>query len=72
MRKRPLRTREQARADIERRGISLAEWAREHGVNPKRVYDVISGRNIGMFGESHRIAVLLGLREGDLTEQVKA
>ena len=34
MRKRPLRTREQARADIERRGISLAEWAREHGVNP--------------------------------------
>lgn len=37
MRKRPLRTREQARADIERRGISLAEWAREHGVNPKRV-----------------------------------
>ena len=72
MRKRPLRTREQARADIERRGISLAEWAREHGVNPKRVYDDISGRNIGKFGESHRIAVLLGLREGDLTEQVKA
>ena len=72
MRKRPLRTREQARADIERRGISLAEWAREHGVNPKRVYDVISGRNIGKFGESDRIAVLLGLREGDLTEQVKA
>lgn len=72
MRKRPLRTREQARADIERRGISLAEWAREHGVNPKRVYDVISGRNIGKFGESYRIAVLLGLREGDLTEQVKA
>ena len=72
MRHRPLRTREQARADIERRGISLAEWAREHGVNPKRVYDVISGRNIGKFGESHRIAVLLGLREGDLTEQVKA
>ena len=59
-----LKTPEQARKEIESQGISISAWAHKNGLSPRPVYDVLSGRNKGRFGESHRAAVLLGLKEG--------
>jgi len=43
-------------------GLSVADWAREHGFSLPLVYAVLKGRNRASRGESFRIAVALGLR----------
>ncbi|WP_136067115.1 DNA-binding protein [Modicisalibacter radicis] len=57
-------TREQARNELERRGISIAEFSRAHKLNPNLVHDLLAGRKKGLRGESHRAAVLLGIKDG--------
>jgi len=57
---------EEARADLVRRGKTVREWAREHGVHEKTVYEVLAGRKQGRYGEAHRVAVLLGIKDGVL------
>ena len=47
-------------------GQSIAEWARKHGLNPKRVYEVLQQRNKGVRGEAHKAAVLLGIKNGNI------
>lgn len=59
-----LNTPAQARAEFERRGVSIAAWAREHGVSRSLVYEILAGRKKCHRGDSHRIAVLLGLKDG--------
>lgn len=63
MTKKGLKSPGQAREEIESQGISIAEWAHRNGLSPRPVYDVLNGRNRGNFGEAHRAAVLLGLKE---------
>ena len=63
-----MRTPEEVKADFIRHGLPIAEWARQHKISPKRVYDVLSRRNKGSFGEAHRAAVLLGIKEGSLDD----
>jgi gp16 family phage-associated protein len=43
-------------------GISVSDWARDHGFRPENVYAVLAGRAKGRRGESHRIAQALGLK----------
>lgn len=57
-------TREQARKELERRGISIAEFCRAHDLNSNLVSDLLAGRKKGLRGESHRAAVLLGIKDG--------
>lgn len=45
-------------------GISIAEWARAEGFSIALVYQVIEGKRSCLRGQSHRIAVALGLKEG--------
>ena len=59
-----LKTPEQVRADFLRRGISIAGWARQHRVSESLVRAVLSKRMKGHRGQSHEIAVLLGLKDG--------
>jgi gp16 family phage-associated protein len=44
------------------RGESIADWAEQHGFSSNAVYQVLSGRCQATRGESHRIAVALGLK----------
>lgn len=46
------------------RGLSVSGWAKRHGFTPALVYRVLSGKQKPMRGESHRIAVALGIKEG--------
>jgi gp16 family phage-associated protein len=61
-----LRTPEQVRADFEHRGQSIADWARKHGVSRSLVYEILKGRKKCKRGQCHRVAVLLGLKHGEL------
>lgn len=57
-------THEQARALLDREGLSIAEFSRKHGLNKNLVSDLLNGRKKGKRGEAHRAAVLLGIKEG--------
>lgn len=60
----PLRTGEQVRDEFMRRGLSISEWARARGYSAQLVYQVLAGRKRCLRGQSHAIAVTLGLKEG--------
>ncbi|MBF5004709.1 DNA-binding protein [Diaphorobacter caeni] len=64
-----IRTKEEARAEFERRGLSIRAWARMNGLDSATVYNLLSGRKVvGLRGESHKAAVLLGLKEGVVSQ----
>jgi gp16 family phage-associated protein len=54
----------QAKAAFHRRGKSVADFAREHGFSPSLVYQVMAGKRPGLRGQSHEIAVRLGIKDG--------
>lgn len=43
-------------------GIALSHWADQHQVKRNVLYQVLEGKSRCTRGESHKIAVLLGLR----------
>lgn len=58
------RTIEEVKQDLDRRGKSVREWAREHGISESIVYALLHGRFKGRRGQAHKAAVLLGLKDG--------
>ena len=64
-----LRTPQEVREEFSRKGISVAGWARQYGLNPSVVRSVLSGGRKCLFGQSHKAAVLLGLKEGEIIEE---
>lgn len=65
-RKPAVKTPAQVREQFNRVGKPVTQWAREHGYKPNLVYEVLRGRIHGRRGMSHEIAVLLGLKEGEI------
>lgn len=63
-----LKTREEVLADFARKGISISGWSKAHGVCRATVRGVLYGRLSGRIGKSHIVAVLLGIKEGDIVE----
>lgn len=61
-----VKTGDQVRDDFERTGKSVSAWAREHGFEPSLVFEVLEGRVKGKRGKSHKIAVLLGMKIGEV------
>lgn len=64
-----IRTAAQARAWLDRQGKSVQQFAREHNVDPATTYQVLSGRKKGRRGEAHKVAVLLGMKDGIIPEE---
>lgn len=60
---------ERARREFQARGLSVAEWARRHGYSTALVYQVLAGKKRCLRGQSHAVAVSLGLKPG-LTESI--
>lgn len=63
-----MKTPEQAKADFLRRGETVANWARKHELSIDHVRAVLRGKAKGNWGESHKIAVLLGIKDGEIVE----
>ncbi len=62
----PLKTPEQVRAELQRKGVSVTQWAIANGYSPNNVFDVLGGRKKCIRGQSHDIAVKLGLKAGEV------
>ena len=62
-----VKTPAEVKAEFARKGISVSKWAQQHKVHRQLVYEILSGRIACLRGESHRVAVLLGLKQGEIT-----
>lgn len=65
----PLKTRQQIKDEFAAAGVSYTAWARQRGYTPNRVIEIINDdernpRLKCLRGESHNIAVELGLKKG--------
>jgi gp16 family phage-associated protein len=59
-----VRSADEVRRDFAVRGLSIAAWARAHGYSSQLVYRVLAARKPCLRGQSHQIAVRLGLKRG--------
>ncbi|MDV2470010.1 DNA-binding protein [Acinetobacter chinensis] len=59
-----MRTSQEVRSELQKRGLSIADWARQNGFTPKLVHQVLNSNKIPVRGKSHQIAVKLGLKDG--------
>jgi gp16 family phage-associated protein len=59
-------TPEDARRAFNQRGESQAAWARRHGVSKYLLCEILHGRRKCLRGQSHKIAVMLGLKSGEI------
>jgi gp16 family phage-associated protein len=66
MEPRSTRTAQQVRAEFRRKGISIGRWADQHGFSRVSVNQVLTGRNAATIGTGHKIAVMLGLKDGEI------
>ena len=55
-------TPEQVKAKLRARGVTCSDWARQHGYSPQKVIRLLNGYEKGHYGQSHEIAVKLGLK----------
>jgi len=56
----------QAKELLARRGVAVAAWARQHQVSVAATRRVLDGRCKGLRGQGHTVAVLLGIKEGEI------
>lgn len=68
MKPRTTRTAQQVRAEFRRKGISIGSWADANGFSRPSVNQVLTGRNSASVGIGHKIAVMLGLKDGEIVE----
>lgn len=69
MKKRTIRTSQEVRNEFIRKGVSMANWARVNGFDKATVSQVLSGCNAATRGKGHKIAVLLGIKDGVIVNE---
>ena len=57
-----------ARDEFARNGVSISAWAVANGFTRSLVYEVLAGRKKCLRGNSHKIAVLLGIKSGGVVD----
>lgn len=55
-----------AREALARKGVSISKWAASNGFSTPMVFQVLSGDRKCIRGESHKIAVALGMKQGEI------
>ncbi len=55
-------TPDQVKAKLRARGVTCSDWARQNGYSPQKVIRLLNGYEKGHYGQSHEIAVKLGLK----------
>lgn len=64
-----MKTPKQVKAEFKRRGETVAHWARKHRFAIDHVRAVLSGKAKGHLGESHKISVTLGIKDGVIVDE---
>ena len=67
MKKKKLRTRAEAREWLQ--GLTAAAWARANNFPVRVVQELLRDRAKGNYGVAHDIAVALGIKEGEPTDE---
>jgi gp16 family phage-associated protein len=68
MKPQTIRSPQDVKADFLRKGISIASWAKKNDFDPVTVCQVLNGTNSGSRGVGHKIAVMLGIKDGEIVE----
>ncbi|MCF6758275.1 DNA-binding protein [Pseudomonas balearica] len=61
-----LRTPAQAREALKAKGVSITQWAIANKFSPNLVFEVLGGRKKCVRGQTHEIAVKLGIKDGEI------
>ena len=61
-----MKTITEVKSDLDKSGLTIAEWAKENGYSYQAVQRVLNGKAKYKRGQSHNIAVTLGLKEGEI------
>ncbi|WP_300734905.1 DNA-binding protein [uncultured Desulfovibrio sp.] len=69
MKKKKLRTRAEAREWLQAQGLTAAAWARTNNFPVRVVQELLRDRAKGNYGVAHDIAVALGIKEGEPTDE---
>lgn len=59
-----LKSPEEAKLWLQAQGISVAEFSRDHDLDPATTYQVLAGRKKGRRGKAHKAALALGIKAG--------
>lgn len=59
-----LRTAADVRTELKAKGVSITQWSLSNGFSPNLVFEVLRGKPATR-GQSHRIAVALGMKHGE-------
>lgn len=68
----PLKSKADAKATFHWHGFTIKQWAEEHQVHFNSVNEVLGGRKRCIRGDAHAIAVLLRLKNGDISEFINS
>ncbi len=60
----------EVKASFKEHGVSISTWAQAHAFDPRLVYAVLAGKNRSSRGQSHKIALALGLKEASPASEV--
>lgn len=58
-----MKTLKEAADQFRKAGIAVSAWSRQNGFKAYQVRDVLRGKSKGNFGEAHKIAVALGIKD---------
>lgn len=67
-----VRSVDDVKTEFARTGTSISAWARENGVQARTVFYVLNSGGKAYRGEAHRVAVLLGIKEGEIVHRAAA
>lgn len=67
-----IRSADQVREEFKRKGMSITRWAIDNSYSPQLVFDILAGKRNPTRGQTHNIAVALGMKEGEITQQRQA
>lgn len=65
-----VRTSKEVKEEFRKKGISISGWAVANGYPPNLVYEVINERRNPTRGMTHQIAVKLGLKDGEIVQDL--
>ena len=69
MKKKKLRTRAEAKQWLKENCTTAASWAKANGFPVRVVQELLRDRTKGNYGVAHDIAVALGIKEGEPTDE---
>lgn len=63
-----LKTGADVRAEWKRKGVTIRSWCKQHGFSEQQVSFILSGKAPCHRGNAHKIAVILGIKDGVIEE----